>query len=301
MPLFFVVSGMVWNRESHAIRGYFTKTFLIDKFKRLIVPCCIWGVLYLVLGAIIDKSFSPISIAYLIYGSQSGFSHAGSLTSLWFLPCMFLSVCMFEILQKMLKNLNKRSFLLFVLSIISAVIGIFLPRISGGYPWSIDVSFMALAFMIWGHLGRVIVERIGKQKVFTILLALASFVILTVSYSFNLSNISINNVDMAGRYFGDPLLFLIDALAGCLFVLLISELISGLCGRGLVELGKKTIPIFIIHKPIVQVLNKFGLALSISEFAIVVASVGIAIFISLIIYKALHIFIPFVFGEKKLK
>ncbi len=299
MPLFFIISGMVWNRESHEKRGFFTRKFVVDKLKRLIIPCYIWGVLYMMLDTVMNRSFSPMKIAYLIYGSQSGFSHAGSLTSLWFLPCMFIAVCLFEIVQQKLRKLEKRSILLFIICVMCAMAGLFLPRISGGYPWSIDVSFLALAFMMWGHLGRECIERIGERKVLAVLCAIACLGILTATFGLNLRNISINNADMAGRYFGNPMLYLFDAITGSLFILLVSELISGQLGKGLVELGKRTIPIFIIHKPIVQALNKVGTAISAPSFVIAIISVAIAICISNLVYVGLRKLVPIVFGEKK--
>lgn len=297
MPLFFIISGMVWNKESHERRGYFSKEFVIDRLRRLIVPCYIWGIFYMLLNAVLNKSFSPINIVYLFYGSQSGFSHAGSLTSLWFLPCMFLSVCIFELIQMMLgKNNNKVA--LFLISFVFVVVGIFLPRISGGFPWCVDVMFLAVAFMLWGYLGRDLIEGIDKPIVLATIAAVA-FILLTLTYKLNLLYVGINNADMAGRYFGNPFLYLVDAFAGSVTVLMLSKLMeaSKLISRYLGYLGKITIPIFIIHKPVVQAIDKVLSGVGIPDVAIVTVSVFLSIGVSVVVNMVVNQFIPAIFGE----
>lgn len=299
MPLFFIVSGMVWNRISHEKKGYFNRIFLIDKIKRLIVPCYIWGIIYMILNAVIDKSFSFINIAYLLYGSQSGFSHAGSLTSLWFLPCMFLAVCLFEVIQMTIGKNDKKTTLL-VISIISVVIGIFLPRLSGGYPWSLDVAFLAVAFMLWGCVGKEYFEKIKTPWALGTVTVVA-VILLTLTFSLNLPYVSINNADMAGRYLGNLLLYLLDAVAGSIAVLSASRLLEkiGAINHGLVYLGKKTIPIFIIHKPVVQVLGKLLSRVGIPDIIIFMISVVVALGISIVAYKIIRRVFPAAFGEKR--
>lgn len=298
MPLFFFVSGMVWNRTSHEDKGYFNKVFLLDKIKRLIVPCYFWGVIYMILNAVIDKRFSFVNIMYLLYGSQSGFSHAGSVTSLWFLPCMFLSVCLFEVIQTITgKNINKTTLLL--ISIVSAATGIFLPRISGGYPWSLDVTFLAVAFMLWSCLGKEYFEKIKKPWILGAVVVIAA-ILLTLTYRLNLPYVSINNADMAGRYLGNPLLYLLDAVSGSIAVLSASRLLEkkSVINHGLTYLGRKTIPILIIHRPVVQILGKLLSRVGIPGIVIVTVSVFAAPGISIVAYNIIGRVFPAAFGER---
>ena len=300
MPLFFIVSGMVWNRLSHEKKGFFSKSFLIDKLYRLIVPCYIWGVFYMILNAIINREFSSImSIGYLLYGSQSGLSHAGSLTSLWFLPCMFLAVCAFELIQMTAGKTDKRTPLLLI-SIVTAIIGIFLPRISGGYPWSLDVAFLAVAFMLFGYLGEEYCERIKNAWALGTIAIMAA-ILLTLTFGLNLPYVNINNVDMAGRYLGKPLLYFLDAVAGSIAVLSASRLLEkkSAINHGLAYLGKKTIPVFIIHKPVVQVLGKLLYRVGIPDVVTVIVSVVVALGISIVAYKIIERVFPAAFGERR--
>ena len=301
MPLFFIVSGTVWCRTSHESKGYFNKIFLVDKVKRLVVPCYLWGIIYMILNALIDKSFSVVNIAYLLYGSQSGFSHAGSLTSLWFLPCMFFAVCLFEAIQMTLEKEDKEASILLI-SIVSMVIGFFLPRISGGYPWSLDVAFLAVAFMFWGYLGKKYFEKIKAFWGFGMVTAIA-VILLTLTFGLNLPYVSINNADMAGRFLGNPVFYLLDSVTGSVAVLSASKLLEkvSIIKRSLAYLGKITIPIFIIHKPVVQVLGELLSRVGIPDIVIVMVSVVAALGISIVAYIIIRRVFPAAFGEKRYK
>ena len=300
MPLFFIIGGMVWNRISHEKRGYFNKPFLLNKLKRLIVPCYIWAVLYTVLSSVLKSSFEPLGLAYLLYGSQSGFAHANSLTSLWFLPCMFIAVCMFEIIQQTLKNIQKIDYILLGISAVCAALGFFLPKIPGGYPWSFDVSFLAVAFMIWGWLGRPLIEKISRNTAVISAMALVSLSLLTFTYSFNLQYIPINNADMAGRYFGNCAIYLLDAVSGSLFVVFLSMLFTKISPLKslFIRLGRHTIPILLIHKPIVLALGKFFGKTTVAYGALFTAAeIIIAIAVSEIVYGLTSKYLPILYGE----
>ena len=164
MPLFFIISGIVWDKASHEKKGYLTRNFVFGKIKRLILPCYIWGTIYLIISTVINHNKpSVLSFAYLLYGSHYGFISSGSLSSLWFLTCMFLTVCGFELVQMLLKN-KKSKIPIVVLFVVFMFIGYVLPHYSVGYPWCLDVSFIAAAFMLLGNLARQIRQERERER-----------------------------------------------------------------------------------------------------------------------------------------
>lgn len=301
MPLFFIISGFLWNQESHERRGYLTRKFILVKIQRLIIPCFLWGLLYTVVHSILTGSFSVKWIAYLMYGSQKAFSRAGSLTSLWFLPCMFLTVCIFEGLQKILSHVQKTAWLPFLISMLFFLFGVYLPRISVGYPWCADVAMLAAALMIWGFLIKDPVQKMMENIWLTFGVCLVCFVTLTVTYRYNLDYISINNVDMAGRHLGNSVIYLFDALCGSLFVILLSSLISRLSGINslLSRFGRHTIPILVIHKPVIQKMAEL-LEKSVVQLIGVICSIVLSVLISEIVYLLLREKIPALYGEGRM-
>ncbi len=62
VPLFFVIAGMVWDRESHEESGFFNGAFLRKKALRLLVPGFLWGIAYMVARAVVSRSFKPESL-----------------------------------------------------------------------------------------------------------------------------------------------------------------------------------------------------------------------------------------------
>lgn len=255
----------------------------------------------MIVNSIIHGSFSPRQIVSLFYGSQAGFSRADSLSSLWFFPCLFIAVCLFEFLQIVLSGRKYSHLILGTVSIGCALISYFLPHFDRGWPWSLDVSLFALALIICGYLGKELIKILSERIIVSVIVLIVSFVLLTLTFSINLKFISINNVDMAGRHFGNLGLYVLDALSGCLMILSFSCIGSrwDLFEKAFSFIGRRTIPILVIHKPIVQGLGNLLSRTILPKAIIVVISSGVAIGFSLLVYQVLHRWIPILFGEKK--
>lgn len=83
MPAFFFCTGLVLRvKEQTSLRDT-----LRSKFQRLMLPYLLWALLY--------AKFSVSSFLMIVYGSYWTIAHAGSLTSLWFLPVMFVALVFF--------------------------------------------------------------------------------------------------------------------------------------------------------------------------------------------------------------
>lgn len=301
MPAFFLIYGLVYSLDRHQEKGFIFWRFILNKAQRLLLPCYIWGLIYMVLNGNITVK----GLAFWLYGNQIGFRNAGSLTSLWFLPCMFVAVIGFECLMKISyqKLQKKTSLVLFTgVACLCIFISWLLPNLTYGYPWSLDVSFMALAFILIGYLLQEAFTAISKLKNPGILAlsGVLAAVILLLTFRLNLNYISINNVDMASRNYGNIFLYFVDALAGSFILLVLS---IGLSHIKLVNMlsfpGKNTMQIFIFHKPIVIFLS------TLLEGTVLYNSIGgyITSIITFVICILLTIlanrFIPFLFGMKR--
>lgn len=298
MPAFFAVYGMTYDIQSHSDRGWMNREFLLSKAKRLLVPCFVWGLIY--------AEFSVKNIAYMSWGSQAAFRAAGSLTSLWFLPCMFLSVCMFEIVMRFvssLQNRNHRIAILIIITMACFAVGALLPRASRGYPWSVDVSFTALGFLITGYGFQTIIRSTPvlneKRNSIWILILVIAFII-SLSFLANLRFITIRNVDMASRNFGNLFLFVLTASAGIVMLTALSVILEGSrFSKFLSTLGKYSMPIFLLHKPMVlsasKYLSDYGANTWVAGVAIALVVTAICLVISLILEN----FAPNLIGQKR--
>ena len=254
MPAFFAVYGMTYDAEIHKQRKFLSWDFIISKAKRLLVPCFIWGIIY--------ASFSIKSVALVLWGSQASLKAASSLTSIWFLSCMFLCVIAFEILMWALSKLKTsiKAIVLAALAIVFFAVGCFLPKIGIGYPWGADTMFPALSFIIAGYGVRFAIGKLpklneGKPLIWICLCAI--FALLTLTFIPNLANIDKNNADFASRTFGNPFLYVIAALAGTLMLVSLSVLISKIKWmQWLTQIGKYSLAILLLHKfPVVFIGN----------------------------------------------
>ena len=301
MPLFFVIGGLAWVNNSNVANGLINKKFFLSKLKRLIIPCYFWAIIYSAVSQITEKNIRWSSVLYLLYGSQIGFKKAGSLTSLWFLTCMFLTVCLFEIVLRVVNQFEKQRIILFAVSVCFCVIGFFIPHLPDGYPWGADVVMISISYLIWGYLVQPYLESIIKSNKLGIAVCLLCACVLTLTFRYNLAFISIKNVDMASRQFGKPTLYLLDSLAGSLFVLSLSGLLDklGAIRQLFIRLGKHSLAILLLHKPIAQTLDVFLQRINMPRLHALICDTIATILLCELIYFFTVKYVPFVYGNKR--
>lgn len=258
MPLFFFASGLIIKKEK------FNWAFILKKLRGLIVPYFIWALIY--------SGYSVSNVIRIGYGSYQTISGAGSLTSLWFLPTMFISV----ILVQALFHITEKTIVVGMVMSGCFVISALLPIIRIGYPWCIDISILAAAFILFGYLIEKVSCRISLQNL--IILCIIGF-FFTFVYRIN-PVASDSYVLMASRRIGNALFFLIPALGGCLMVYSISRIFEKLSKLNSITsfitfIGRNTLVIFVVHKPIISI---FGRIFTIVEMprslVLVVAGIG---------------------------
>ena len=312
MPLFFILYGITWKchydfKRNNIRDGLkYIWGFLKRKFFRLLFPAFLWGMIY--------APFSLKNIFFVLYGSQKSFVASGSLSSLWFLPCMFLACFMFELL--MIFQINRKPWMQIIFAIFFSIIGFFISHIyrpQYGWLWSIDVAFMATSFILWGNVLKGVFDKISTKFsisicrfVYACIFILAS-ILLIFTYRFNLPYLKISNVDLASGSYGNYFLFILDALAGSIAILSISKLIEILFHfRFLQSIGKTSMAIFILHKPILLLLTSFLQNQAVFGFLlpntlIVFISVFIAFFFSYILGLFIRYYFPWMLGERNEK
>lgn len=159
IPLFFVLSGCVFNRNKYA--NY--KEFVVKKIKTLLVPYvifsfftwCIFAVYeYVVSGTKIQDNILPLLQTFIAQGSGGFLVHN---VPLWFVTCLFVVENAYWFLSKL------KTSVIVVIIFLCAIIGYFMnaqPYASGiiegldftKLPWSIEVAFSALIFYALGNL-----------------------------------------------------------------------------------------------------------------------------------------------------
>lgn len=241
MPLFFFISGYLFNFDKYK-DNY--KEFLKKRFKSLIIPYFLLQfVIWILLFAFQYKFNLTTEALDRFIGIFLGYRMHKYYFYLWFFILLFIVE---NIMYFLIKYLNK---LLYIIAIISYICSYYLLKNVQGFFLSTDLVPLCLTFVIAGYLYKRDFSKMvdGWNKIikaFLLICALAVSVFVSYknSYYFGLINIHDCNI-------GDPRLFIVAALAGIMFIYLLSTFINK-C-KVLEDLGKNTVVIYAFQNPIV--------------------------------------------------
>lgn len=292
MPLFFMLSGMLLNVEESYDLGNW-KAFTTKKAKALLLPYIVWALVY--------SSLSFKHIALILYGTREALIFAESLTSLWFLPVMYLGFILAELVLQFSIIIHKQRSMIVVIfgTLLFSIIGFFIPHhIKYGNPWGIDVSFIAAVFLLLGMIVKkwIIDSSHGWTAKLLVLAVSTAIFVITVKFSTS----SVGYVLMANAEYGNAFLFFTNAISGSLIVILLSCLFFGKVPLAR-WIGKRTLGIFVVHKPFVElgriVVSRMGY--NYNGVISVISITVVTLILSGLVVAAIERIIPEIIGIKK--
>lgn len=188
MPLFFLVSGMLFFPERYPSFGGFLK----KRCRTLLLP---WVV------------FSVVSVCYAPAESLTALSEGHNLGALWFLPVLFVTEMIGYGIAKMQIGGGK-----LCTAIILASVGFAMEKLEIRLPYNIEVSLYASLFYIIGLVSREHIVKLESRWWFVILLLAVNIVLSQV----------LPRTDMAANKCGMYGLNAMNALVGTLAVFLLA-------------------------------------------------------------------------------
>lgn len=205
------------------------------------------------------------------------------------------------------KSINRHVYA-FIFACISFTIGFVLPHIEIGYPLCLNISFVALGFMLIGYSFKELLNALQEKK--TIILYIILFISLGLFiYGLN-RNSNIYLVLMCAGDYGNIFDFLLNAINGSIFILTISAIITStfksddnnIIKKFLLWVGQNTIGIFLLHKPflrdvVIMLFNKIGLYES--SFLVALCGALITFPITCLFVYIINKYIPQLFGKFK--
>lgn len=228
MPLFFWAAGWVYKE----------KTFLSDLKRRIqtiVIPYFSFGLLILIYWQVIERKFRDSDISFMdsFLGLFSGcYDNLDFNVHLWFLPCFFVMVVLFNILV----NLGGRKIAYIVSALMSSVyVVLLMPEL----PWGFNRVFKYIGFYAVGVILAGRETRIVDRKIRTGTVAVA---LIILNFFLSLHNLTTG------------IMWFVTALIGVAAVILISQLINE--NRVLQYFGRISLIILCIHGPVYRIVVK---------------------------------------------
>ena len=248
MPLFFLLSGM--SIKPTALSTFEDwKKYLRKNILALVVPYLIFAFIY--------APFSFENIPRFLYGSWQMLAEAGTLTSLWYLTAFFVARIYSQILINVVDGtrFENKDNILGIISIPMFAVGFLLPKIQIGYPWCLDVSFVASGFILLGISLRKRILVFAQSKAWIILVFTVISAVLFSCGTIMRGDALELSLMCKGEY-GNLFWFMINSFSGSAFVFGIVMLFLRLSREGarpfsiaaIKYVGRHTLGIFLLHK-----------------------------------------------------
>ena len=210
MPLFFVLSGFLFNRQKWSERGL--GKFAAARFRSYIIPYFLWCAICFIINLplfYINNRYSNMllvaikNIGWIAFSIKvDGVFVPLNCTALWFLTCFFLSQLAFYLL------VNCKPLWQCVLAAVFIAINYVMNYLKTPVlPWHLDVALIGSIFILIGY---HIKEKRLLDKIQTIIVPVLMIITASVIIMWN------DKTDMYFRQYGkDLLIFMIQASLMC--------------------------------------------------------------------------------------
>lgn len=266
MPLFFLISGILYKDLSF-------KDFINKAKVQLVIPYFAIGIITMIIGMALlwyTGEFAYSKIARNIIGLFTGGDVYGYGLLYFQVPLWF---CYALIIIKTLACLSLKERKFTIGGGIISVFSIFVLYKGNIFPFRLDSALVGMIFFMIGYYCKDFFYRISDFSVWQVtLIGICGLLLFALEIVFNV-NIHISQViSIYALYFGKyPLLFIVGALGGILFVFMISQLLSKHKVKIICELSNGMIVVlgfqmifFKILKIFIQPTYSFVMAISLS-------------------------------------
>ena len=260
MPLFFLISGMLFRKDKYNSFGVFFK----KRVKRLFVPYiiysvvtwAIWAAFRMYRGDEVVSYWMPLLQTFIAQGSGAYLVHN---SVLWFIPCLFAVDVMYFFISKLRDWVSL--LICFFLAALSFVLGHF--QGDGWWfllPWNFDAAMIAMPFYC---VGNVLIKNNSHEKMihatsmhqWRIFVAWIASTLLLAYLTMNFGECSMGS----SSYNCSGWMFILSAFVGCGAMLLFSLFLSVILKKSVVYqksmnsikwLGVNSLDVMCTHIPI---------------------------------------------------
>jgi len=284
MPLFFLAAGMVVKPSQSDWHSDWQR--FVKRFVSLMVPYFIWCMIYM--------DCTAENFGRMFYASFQSIKATGAeCRQMWFLPCLFVAEVMIHSILKLSGRLKRfpQTLFLFCVAVLSFTIGFMLPKLKGGYPFCIDIAFVALGIMLLGCIGKGFICRLDTKPFKCQLpLFVLSAILLYVGVIYGSKGFMMS---MCIASYGPVFWFFWNACFGVIMVRTLSSVLAkignssslSVVKKSALWLGRNTIGVYLLHMPLCffimnWMVQSFGVSLDKASGNIIV---GITVTIAAVI------------------
>lgn len=247
MPAFFMISGIIFGMKLQSDENYkFNVSHIAVNFLR---PYLKYSTLFALFLFMLKMVGREENLARIGAGYVWNIISLKGVSALWYLPCILLTELIFIFVNKFCKRL------LVPISVGAYLIALCIKVKSDGELIVLWRSFAGFFyFMIgyciptWGNKRRINISNKRMAAIWGIITVL--YVILSIKNGM---------VTLVALRFNNPLLYTVNAILGCVALLLLSELLSTRahtwCVNVLIGVGRKTLYILGIHMFVVEMIR----------------------------------------------
>lgn len=256
MPLFFLISGMLFRRDKYSS----FLSFLKRRAKRLLIPFAIYSIATWIIWAFfrffrhdnIISYLDPLLQTIIAKGSGAYMVHN---SALWFIPCLFATEIVYFIISK------QNAIFKLIISVGCATLSFVLGHYFADdwwflLPWNFDAALIGVLFYCIGnvfalHVGNsnlIEYSKTNKGKII-VLLIVSSSILYWSAMEFGECSMGSSSYQCNGG------IFVIRALIGCTTCILFSLLLSFLSSHNIIynylkREGINSLDIMSLHIPI---------------------------------------------------
>ena len=269
---------------------YKEKPVLTDIKRRtqtIVIPYFAFGILLLIYWQLIERKFRDSDMSFLdaLAGLFSGcYNNLDFNIHLWFLPCFFVTVALFNILV----NLGGRK-ISYIASALMSLIYILLPMPE--FPWDFNRVFKYIGFYA---VGTVLARRKAKIIDKKLEAGITAIVLFGLNFFLSFRNLT------------SGIMWFVTAFIGVTAIILVSQFINK---NGILQyFGRISLIVLCIHGPVYRIVVKIiSIPLHMSteavreSFLLAMIVVTVTMFICSVTYEIVIRTAPWMVGKKRIK
>lgn len=253
MPVFFVAAGYTYRNKGESFQA-----FAVNKAKRLLLPYLVCNILLVAFYIVRAGGFSKPALLGIFY-SRSMLMSAKSSWNMalmpalnaptWFLPCLFLCLCLYFLIDRKFTEENKRRKVIVLAMLVGVVLRTLSPVL---LPWSLENALFFLGFM---EVGRFLKET-GLSWLRKNEWIYANFLIAFVALSYLQGSVNVS----ISEYGRSMILYFFTGALGSILCMKAAELTEKylkVLAKPIAFVGRHTLAILCWHLLAIEILKKF--------------------------------------------